>query len=196
MSYNNNSSNNVESQSSTESNSYDGSHKSSSSCVSNYSNTCEANDSNSSVSRRLCPCKPHKGNDVRWDAIQLVKAKYGDLSLGHFRLLKKLGFGDIGSVYLAELKGKGCLFAMKVMDKEKLTARKKMCRVQTERDILSSLDHPFLPTLYSHFQTEKFSCLLMEFCNGGDLHVLRQRQPGKHFTEQAARSVVYIYVQE
>ncbi|KAK4272044.1 hypothetical protein QN277_020647 [Acacia crassicarpa] len=179
---NNNS--NVESQSSIESNSYDESHKSSSSCVSNYSNSCDANDSGL---RSFFPCKPHKGNDIRWDSIQFVKAKYGDLGLGHFRLLKKLGFGDIGSVYLAELKGKGCLFAMKVMDKEKLTARKKMSRVQTERDILSSLDHPFLPTLYSHFETEKFSCLLMEFCNGGDLHVLRQRQPGKYFTEQAAR---------
>ncbi|XP_028778683.1 serine/threonine-protein kinase D6PK-like [Neltuma alba] len=175
---------NVESQSSTESNSYDECYKSSSSCMSNYSNSCDADDSSL---RSFCPCKPHKGNDIRWDAIQFVKAKYGDLGLGHFRLLKKLGFGDIGSVYLAELKGKGCLFAMKVMDKAKLTARRKMSRVQTERDILGSLDHPFLPTLYSHFQTEKFSCLLMEFCNGGDLHVLRQRQPGKHFTEQAAR---------
>uniref|UniRef100_A0A6N2LR85 Uncharacterized protein n=1 Tax=Salix viminalis TaxID=40686 RepID=A0A6N2LR85_SALVM len=27
----------------------------------------------------------------------------------------------------------------------------------------------------------------MEFCSGGDLHILRQRQPGKHFSEQAAR---------
>ncbi|KAE9466536.1 hypothetical protein C3L33_01550, partial [Rhododendron williamsianum] len=64
-----------------------------------------------------------------------------------------------------------------------------LMRAQTERDILGLLDHPFLPTLYSHFETEKFSCLLMEFCSGGDLHILRQRQPGKHFSEQAARLV-------
>jgi hypothetical protein len=30
-------------------------------------------------------------------------------------------------------------------------------------------------------------CLVMEFCSGGDLHTLRQRQPGKHFSEPAAR---------
>ncbi|XP_031115384.1 serine/threonine-protein kinase D6PKL2 [Ipomoea triloba] len=131
--------------------------------------------------------KPHKANDVRWDAIQCVSAKDRELGLGHFRLLKKLGFGDIGSVYLAELRGIGCLFAMKVMDKGMLATRKKVMRAQTEREILSLLDHPFLPTLYSHFETEKFSCLLMEFCSGGDLHLLRQRQPGKHFSEQAAR---------
>ncbi|KAK4281044.1 hypothetical protein QN277_012584 [Acacia crassicarpa] len=137
--------------------------------------------------RSFSPSKPHKGNDIRWDAIQCVKGKDGELGLGQFRLLKKLGFGDIGSVYLAELRGMGCLFAMKVMDKGMLASRKKLARAQTERDILSLLDHPFLPSLYSHFETEKFSCLLMEFCSGGDLHTLRQRQQGKHFTEQAAR---------
>ncbi|XP_065879920.1 serine/threonine-protein kinase D6PKL2 [Euphorbia lathyris] len=139
--------------------------------------------------RSFCPSKPHKGNDIRWDAIQFIKGKDGDfmLDLGHFRLLKKLGCGDIGSVYLAELRTMPCLFAMKVMDKGMLAGRKKLLRAQTEREILSLLDHPFLPTLYSHFETDKFSCLLMEFCSGGDLHTLRQRQPGKHFAETAAR---------
>ncbi|KAM7280365.1 hypothetical protein ACFE04_007499 [Oxalis oulophora] len=134
--------------------------------------------------RKFCPPKPHKGNDLRWDAIQSLNV---DLGLSHFKLLKKLGCGDIGSVYLAELRGLGCLFAMKVMDKGMLTKRKKLLRAETERDILGLLDHPFLPTLYSHFETDKFSCLLMEFCSGGDLHILRQRQLGKHFAEQAAR---------
>ncbi|KAM1715858.1 hypothetical protein ACFX11_023882 [Malus domestica] len=144
-------------------------------------------DPNEGSCRSFCPSKPHKGNDARWDAIQSVNSRDGDLGLGHFRLLKKLGCGDIGSVYLAELRGMGCFFAMKVMDKGMLAGRKKLIRAQTERDILGLLDHPFLPTLYSNFETEKFSCLLMEFCCGGDLHTLRQRQPGKHFTEQAAR---------
>ncbi|PSS35174.1 Serine/threonine-protein kinase [Actinidia chinensis var. chinensis] len=148
---------------------------------------CDSDSANDASFRSSCHSKPHRGNDIGWDAIQNVKAKEGQLGLGHFRLLKKLGFGDIGSVYLAELRGFSCLFAMKVMDKGMLAGRKKLVRAQTEREILSLLDHPFLPTLYSHFETEKFSCLLMEFCSGGDLHILRQRQPGKHFSEQAAR---------
>ncbi|XP_051128697.1 serine/threonine-protein kinase D6PK-like [Andrographis paniculata] len=134
--------------------------------------------------------KPHKANDLRWEAIQAVRAKDGALDLRHFRLLKKLGCGDIGSVYLSELCGTKCYFAMKVMDKASLASRKKLLRAQTEREILQSLDHPFLPTLYTHFETEKFSCLVMEFCPGGDLHTLRQRQPGKHFSEQAVKFYV------
>ncbi|CAN1169795.1 Serine/threonine-protein kinase D6PKL2 [Linum perenne] len=134
--------------------------------------------------------KPHKANDLRWEAIQAVRMRNGSLGLNHFRLLKRLGCGDIGSVYLSELSGTKCYFAMKVMDKGSLASRKKLLRAQTEREILQSLDHPFLPTLYTHFDTEKFSCLVMEFCPGGDLHTLRQRQPGKHFTEQAVKFYV------
>ncbi|KAJ0101668.1 hypothetical protein Patl1_03883 [Pistacia atlantica] len=110
--------------------------------------------------------KPHKANDVRWEAIQAVRSKDGVLGVGHFKLLKKLGCGDIGSVYLSELSGTKCHFAMKVMDKTSLAKRKKLLRAQTEREILQSLDHPFLPSLYTHFETDKFSCLVMEFCPG------------------------------
>ncbi|KAI6706496.1 hypothetical protein NL676_009458 [Syzygium grande] len=75
---------------------------------------------------------------------------------------------------------------MKVMDKASLASRKKLNRAQTERD--SAAARPsILPTLYTHFETERFSCLVMEFLSWRDLHTLRQRQPRKHFSEYAAR---------
>lgn len=132
------------------------------------------------------PLKPHTGGDGRWDAIHLVNAK-GTIGLSNFRLLKRLGYGDIGSVYLVELRGTNAYFAMKVMDKASLASRNKLLRAATEREILALLDHPFLPTLYSYFETDKFYCLVMEFCSGGNLHSLRQKQPNKYFTEDAAR---------
>uniref|UniRef100_A0A0E0EGN6 Protein kinase G11A n=1 Tax=Oryza meridionalis TaxID=40149 RepID=A0A0E0EGN6_9ORYZ len=142
--------------------------------------------------------KPHKGGDPRWKAILAARARDGPLAMGSFRLLRRLGCGDIGTVYLSELSnvavggvgGGGAArawFAMKVMDKASLESRRKLSRAQTEREILQLLDHPFLPTLYAHFETDRFACLVMEFCPGGDLHALRQRQPGKHFPEHAAR---------
>ncbi|KAJ0874442.1 putative protein kinase AGC-RSK-2 family [Helianthus annuus] len=134
--------------------------------------------------------KPHKSNDSRWEAIQTVRSRDGTLGLNHFRLLKRLGCGDIGSVYLCELSGMKAYFAMKVMDKVSLEGRNKLLRAETEREILQCLDHPFLPTLYTHFETDKFSCLVMEFCPGGDLHMLRQRQPAKRFCEQAVKFYV------
>ncbi|EPS64715.1 hypothetical protein M569_10063, partial [Genlisea aurea] len=131
--------------------------------------------------------KPHKGNDPRWKSILAVRSRDGILGMSHFKLLRRLGCGDIGSVYLSELAGTKCYFAMKVMDKGSLASRNKLNRSQTEREILQLLDHPFLPSLYTHFETDRFSCLVMEYCPGGDLHTLRQRQPGRHFSEYAAK---------
>lgn len=133
--------------------------------------------------------KHHTGGDIRWEAIQIANSRDSPLNLGHFRLLKRLGYGDIGSVYLVELRGTGTYFAMKVMDKASLISRNKLIRAETEREILGLLDHPFLPTLYSYFETDKFYCLVMEYCSGGNLHSLRQKQLSKHFTEHAARLV-------
>ncbi|XP_010260856.1 PREDICTED: serine/threonine-protein kinase RHS3 [Nelumbo nucifera] len=140
-----------------------------------------------SIDSSSAPLKPHTGGDGRWEAIQLVAARDSPIGINHFRLLKRLGYGDIGSVYLVELKGTNAYFAMKVMDKASLASRNKVLRAQTEREILALLDHPFLPTLYSHFETDKFYCLVMEFCSGGNLHSLRQKQPNKYFSEHAAR---------
>ncbi|EPS67770.1 hypothetical protein M569_07004, partial [Genlisea aurea] len=131
--------------------------------------------------------KPHRGNDPRWKAILAVRTRDRILGMSQFRLLKRLGCGDIGTVYLSELSSTRCFFAMKVMDKSSLVSRKKLNRAQTEREILQLLDHPFLPTLYAHFETDRFSCLVMEYCPGGDLHIMRQKQPGKHFPEYAVR---------
>lgn len=135
--------------------------------------------------------KRHTGGDSRWEAIQTANSQNSPagLNLTHFRLLKRIGYGDIGSVYLVELQGTNAFFAMKVMDKASLANRNKLIRAQNEREILGLLDHPFLPNLYSYFETDKFYCLVMEYCSGGNLHSLRQKQPNKYFSEQAAKYV-------
>ncbi|XP_051146609.1 serine/threonine-protein kinase D6PKL2-like [Andrographis paniculata] len=127
--------------------------------------------------------KPHKGNDPHFQAILSVLARDGVLTITHFKLLKRLGCSDIGSVYLSELSSTGCFFAMKVTDK----AAKKLAHARMEREILQLLDHPFLPTLYAQFETDRYLWLATEYCPGGDLHSLRQQQPHKCFSEHAAR---------
>lgn len=112
------------------------------------------------------------------------------LSISDLRFIQRLGSGDIGSVYLAELKCSGKeagVMAAKIMDKKELEGRNKEGRARTEREILEMIDHPFLPRLYGVAESDRWFCLLTEFCPGGDLHVLRQRQPCRRFTEPAVR---------
>lgn len=166
--------------------------QSSKSSIGEYSSSTTASlseESNLSGSSRSGH-RPHMSKHLRWEAVRAVLQQHGSLNLKHFKLLRRLGCGDIGTVYLAELIGTSCLFALKVMDNEFLANRKKIFRAQTEREILQMLDHPFLPTLYAYITTDKLSCLVMEYCPGGDLHVLRQRQPYRSFSEQATRFYV------
>ncbi|XP_047066370.1 serine/threonine-protein kinase D6PK-like [Lolium rigidum] len=165
--------------------------QSSKSSIGDYSNSTSTSISEDSYgSFSANGSRPHMSKDVRWGAMKRVAIQQGTLGLKNFKLLKQLGCGDIGTVYLAELVGSDCMFALKVMDIEYLISRKKMLRAQTEREILQMLDHPFLPTLYSYFTTDNLSCLVMEYCPGGDLHVLRQKQPTRTFSEAAARFYV------
>ncbi|KAM0024829.1 putative protein kinase AGC-RSK-2 family [Helianthus debilis subsp. tardiflorus] len=134
-------------------------------------------------------------SETNWTTTTTTTTK-PQLSFSDLRFLHRLGSGDIGSVYLATLKSSAAttttttgaaLFAAKIMDKKEIASRNKEGRAKAEKKILETLDHPFLPTLYASLESTNWSCLLTEFCPGGDLHILRQRQPCKRFTESAVR---------
>ncbi|VVB02075.1 unnamed protein product [Arabis nemorensis] len=138
--------------------------------------------------------KPHRSSDFAYSEIRR-RRKHG-LTFRDFRLMRRIGAGDIGTVYLCRLAGGGdkeeevkqsSYFAMKVVDKEALALKKKMHRAEMEKTILKMLDHPFLPTLYAEFEASHFSCIVMEYCSGGDLHSLRHKQPHRRFSLSSAR---------
>lgn len=131
--------------------------------------------------------KPHKRNNSSWMAIEKITGEGEQIGLKHFKPIRPLGCGDTGSVHLVELQGTSELFAMKAMDKSVMLNRNKVHRACMEREIYSLLDHPFLPTLYSSFQTPTHVCLITDFCPGGELFALLDRQPMKFFKEEAAR---------
>ncbi|KAL8200123.1 hypothetical protein R6Q57_011462 [Mikania cordata] len=131
--------------------------------------------------------RPHKKYNSSWKAIQKITAGGDVIGLHHFKPIKPLGSGDTGSVHLVELKGTGELFAMKAMDKAVMLNRNKVHRACIEREIIALLDHPFLPTLYTSFQTPTHVCLITDFCAGGELFALLDKQPLKFFKEESAR---------
>ncbi|TKY58502.1 Phototropin-2 protein [Spatholobus suberectus] len=148
--------------------------------------------------------RPHKKDNPSWIAIQKVRrcdrlkvvfiykfeyiaARGEKIGLQHFLPVRPLGCGDTGSVHLVELKGTGELYAMKAMEKSVMLNRNKVHRSCVEREIISLLDHPFLPTLYTSFQTSTHVCLITDFCPGGELFALLDKQPMKIFKEESAR---------
>ncbi|CAI9781704.1 unnamed protein product [Fraxinus pennsylvanica] len=131
--------------------------------------------------------RPHKRDSTFWAAIRKITEAGEKIGLNHFKPVRPLGCGDTGSVHLVELKGTGLLFAMKAMDKSIMLNRNKVHRACIEREIISLLDHPFLPTLYTSFQTPTHVCLITDFCSGGELFAVLDKQPMNIFKEESAR---------
>ncbi|XP_022146191.1 phototropin-1 isoform X2 [Momordica charantia] len=131
--------------------------------------------------------KPHRKDSPSWKAIQKILDSGEPIGLKHFRPVKPLGSGDTGSVHLVELCGTDQYFAMKAMDKGVMLNRNKVHRACAEREILDMLDHPFLPALYASFQTKTHVCLITDYCPGGELFLLLDRQPTKVIKEDAVR---------
>ncbi|KAJ8532258.1 hypothetical protein K7X08_012181 [Anisodus acutangulus] len=133
--------------------------------------------------------RAHRQHDPNWTAIKAATTLSSDgaLHLRHLKLLRLVGSGNLGRVFLCRLRDYDhANFALKVIDRDALTA-KKLSHVQTEAEILSSLDHPFLPTLYAHLEVSHYTCLLIDFCPNGDLHNLLRKQPGNRLPVEAVR---------
>ncbi|XP_042492865.1 serine/threonine-protein kinase WAG1-like [Macadamia integrifolia] len=128
-------------------------------------------------------------SNPHWSAINAATnlSSDGSLRLHHLKLIRHIGTGNLGRVFLCRIKDyDGDNFALKVVDKEALTA-KKLSHVQMESQILSTVDHPFLPTLYAHLEVSHYSCLLIDYCPGGDLHALLRKQPENRFRVNTVR---------
>uniref|UniRef100_A0A182P0Z4 non-specific serine/threonine protein kinase n=1 Tax=Anopheles epiroticus TaxID=199890 RepID=A0A182P0Z4_9DIPT len=117
------------------------------------------------------------------------------VSLDDFELLKVLGTGAYGTVYLVQkLNGvdKNKIYAMKVLKKGIVSLKKKTAEhTRTERQILEAIQEaPFLVTMHYAFQTESWLYLILDYVIGGELFTLLCSR--LHFDESA----VQIYIAE
>jgi hypothetical protein len=81
------------------------------------------------------------------------------VNMSHFDLLKVLGTGAYGKVFLVRKRGgadNNRLYAMKVLKKATIVQKKKTTEhTKTERQVLEAVrDNPFLVTLHYAFQTD------------------------------------------
>ncbi|KAG8712153.1 hypothetical protein FRC08_014970 [Ceratobasidium sp. 394] len=116
-----------------------------------------------------------------------IKIRSVEVAPSSFQKIKLLGRGDVGKVYLVREKKTDKLFAMKVLSKKEMIARKKIKRALAEQEILATANHPFIVTLYHSFQSDDYLYFCMEYCAGGEFFRALQTRPGKCLPEDDAR---------
>ena len=110
---------------------------------------------------------------------------------GRYEIVRKIGGGGMGTVYLAKDKNLGGVSrAVKEMvqfymdEKKQEKAAKDFKR---ESILLTSLDHPSIPTIYDYFFDEKESrfYLVMKYISGSDLSGKLSSAPEGRFDEKS-----------
>ncbi|KAL1405855.1 Serine/threonine-protein kinase [Vanrija albida] len=103
-----------------------------------------------------------------------------------FEFLKLIGRGTFGRVFQVRKKDTKRIYAMKVLSKKEIVAKKEVAHTIGERKILQrSLECPFLVGLKFSFQTEKELYFVTDYKCGGELFWHLQKEG--RFSEDRAR---------
>lgn len=86
-----------------------------------------------------------------------------------FFLMRVLGRGGFGLVTACKKGTTGTLYAMKVMNKKRIRAKKSEQLALNERACLAAVDSPFVVNLKYSFQTKEDLYLILDLMTGGDL---------------------------
>lgn len=96
-----------------------------------------------------------------------------------------LGKGSFGTVYYAVKKNTRIPYALKVLDKAAIKRDQLLKYAVTERNVLCAISHPFIVGLNWAFQTPEKLVLVLDYCPGGDLGSMIDRE--KHLSEDVAK---------
>ncbi|MBI4854758.1 MAG: protein kinase [Acidobacteria bacterium] len=132
----------------------------------------------------------------------------GTMLVGRYLIVKRVGGGGMGNVYMARDKRLAdALRAVKEMIEmfsDENQRRKAVEDFERESQLLASLEHPSIPTIYDYFVSEGRYYLVMKFIGGGDLASRMKMSPTGRLEErtvtewaiQACDVLSYIHLQQ
>ena len=116
-----------------------------------------------------------------------------NIGRNNFKFLCVIGKGGFGRVWKIQSKKTKQVFALKEMSKLKIIDKKSEKSINSEREFLSKLNHPFIVNMHYAFQDKENLYLVMDMLSGGDLryHVSRYRKFSEEQTRFFIANMVY-----
>ena len=91
------------------------------------------------------------------------------MTFASFNVIKVLGSGAFGKVFLARLISNNSLYALKALKKKNLILQKQLKYAVIEANILKQANSQFIINLHFAFQTPHYLYLALDYCPGRDL---------------------------
>jgi len=118
--------------------------------------------------------------------LEYIRRRTKPLHIVDFDIIRKIGQGSYGQVFLVRLKSTGKIFAMKKLSKEDMIKKRQVSHVWLERFVLATVgEHPHVVKMYFSFQDFEYLYFIMEYLPGGDLLNMLIRY--SHLSENWAR---------
>jgi hypothetical protein len=92
-----------------------------------------------------------------------------------FVLVRRLGTGGSGEVWLAQDRERGCFVALKILRDELMQDVAAIAAVQRECEHVRMLDHPNILRVDGLYRAARHTWIAMDYASGGDLSLLRGR---------------------
>jgi serine/threonine protein kinase len=99
--------------------------------------------------------------------------------LSHYRIIKKLGAGGMGEVYLAEDTRLDRTVALKILPADVASDKRRMQRFKQEAKLASSLNQPNILTIFEFGDTESLHFIASEYVDGATLRERLGKSPVK-----------------
>ena len=109
------------------------------------------------------------------------------LKVSDFDIIKLLGKGGFGEVYLVQLKKTKNIYALKAIDKKQILQSDIKKYVENERKVYEKFHSPFIINFYRAFQSNLYLYLLIENMPNGDLKSYIKKY--KTFTESEVKLI-------
>ena len=111
-----------------------------------------------------------------------------------FEILKELGNGSFGRVFLARHNKTRVLYAIKAIDKKNKTNIEEKPYFRRELEVMYKIHHPNVVKLFGHFEDNNYCYFIMEYINKGNVYNLltldKKRQLSTKFVASIMKDVI------
>ena len=107
-----------------------------------------------------------------------------------FTIIKELGSGSFGRVYLVTHKKTKVQYAIKAIDKRDKTNQEEKPYFRREVEVMYKIHHPNVVKLFGHFEDNNYCYFIMEYISKGNIYGLIPQDKKKRLSSQIVASLI------